>query len=193
MNSFVRSLHLSGPNLLSSRENGSAPHPHLLTQPGSRCSHCRYTTMSRNLLQCHTGTSYKRQGYKSENHERYRIMLQCWTASGRRSYWEVTPTVPTTTSGETAQVSPSHLTFPSVTLWCESEGHIVWAPFFPFRACHHMCCQSLEEGTSTAHRRKHPLSGNIDPRSECSQPSQSVSRIFLQVRRCGHHQGDPIS
>lgn len=60
------------------------------------------------------------------------------------------------------------LSLPSVTLWCELKGHIVWAHFFSFRACHHMCCQSLEEGTSTAHRRKHPLSGNIDPRSECS-------------------------
>jgi hypothetical protein len=32
-------------------------------------------------------------------------MLQYWTANGCKSYWEVLPALPTTTSGEAAQVS----------------------------------------------------------------------------------------
>jgi hypothetical protein len=110
LNSFVRSLHLPDPNVLPSRPDGSAPHPHLLTQPGFRCIHCRYTTTSRNLLQRHLGTSHKigiEKGYKSGDHGRQRVMLQCWTANGCRSYWEVIPALPTMTSGNTAQVSPS--------------------------------------------------------------------------------------
>jgi hypothetical protein len=110
LNSFVRSLHLPDPNVLPSRPDRSAPHPHLLIQPGFRCIHCRYTTTSRNLLQRHMGTSHQigvNRGHRSEDHGNQRIMLQCWTANGCRSYWEVLPTLPTTTPGEAAQVSPN--------------------------------------------------------------------------------------
>jgi hypothetical protein len=108
LNSFVRSLHLPDPNVLPSRPDGSAPHPHLLTQPGFRCIHCRYTTTSRNLLQRHMGTSHQvgvHRGHRFEDHGKQRIMLQYWTANGCKSYWEVLPALPTTTSGEAAQVS----------------------------------------------------------------------------------------
>lgn len=110
LNLFVRSLHLPDPNVLPSRPDGSALYLHLLTQPGFRCIHCRYTTTSRNLLQRHLRTSHKigiEKGYKSGDHGRQRAMLQCWTANGCRSYWEVIPALPTMTSGNTAQVSLS--------------------------------------------------------------------------------------
>jgi hypothetical protein len=79
LNSFVRSLHLPDPNVLLSRPDGSAPHPHVLTQPGFRCVHCRYTTTSRNLLQRHIGTSHQigvSRDHRSEDHGNQRIRLQ---------------------------------------------------------------------------------------------------------------------
>jgi hypothetical protein len=48
--SYIDSLHLSNPNLLDRRRNGSEPHPHLLVSRGAACKYCSFHSKSSRLV-----------------------------------------------------------------------------------------------------------------------------------------------
>jgi hypothetical protein len=49
--SYVDSLDLPNPNLLSGRRNSSKPHPHLLVRRGAACKYCTFHSKSSWLVQ----------------------------------------------------------------------------------------------------------------------------------------------
>jgi hypothetical protein len=63
--SYIDSLDLPNPNLLSGRRNGSEPHPHLLVSRGAACKYC--TFHSKSSLPCAMESYLESLFYQSQN------------------------------------------------------------------------------------------------------------------------------
>lgn len=96
--SYIDSLHLPDPNLLSGRRNGSAPHPNLLVSRGAACKYCTFHSKSSKLIQQHI----RRQHWKTDHSLHWvrdgvvsHVSMQSWTQNGSRTYWavDITPEV----------------------------------------------------------------------------------------------------
>lgn len=93
--SYIDSLHLPNPNLLSGRRNGSEPHPHLLVSRGAACKYCSFLSKSSRLAQQHI----TREHGKPNNSPHWvrdgvslHVSMQSWTQNGNRTYWAVNVT-----------------------------------------------------------------------------------------------------
>jgi hypothetical protein len=90
--SYVYSLDLPNPNLLSGRRNGSEPHPHLLFSRGAACRYCTFHSKSCRLVQQHITHNHWEPNHSPHwvrDGVRLNVSMQSWTQNGNRTYWVV--------------------------------------------------------------------------------------------------------
>ncbi len=112
LSALVRSLRLSDPNTITSRADGSAPHPYLIAQQGATCRHCLFRSTSVELVGRHLSKTHGLRGYKGStigDHLDDSIWLQSWTQNGSRAYWTVqTPAASNEATRDDVGGTPRH-------------------------------------------------------------------------------------
>ncbi|KAH7000861.1 hypothetical protein EDB80DRAFT_581278 [Ilyonectria destructans] len=95
--SLIHSLSLTDPDLLPTRADGSAPHPHLALQDGAACKHFELRSTCLDVLSRHLKKSHrceiKRTGAKGKqwlrDHINENLTFQSWTAKDIDRSWIV--------------------------------------------------------------------------------------------------------